>query len=118
MRNAERQSSELDRTFHATKYDAVMIELQRSHGVLSKDNTESSSQKPESPRDRHFQERESSPMIHLKVEDPTVQAIDVKNKSQGRNLHFFSYILVPIALSVLFAKAFLEYGEEAEEEIQ
>lgn len=117
MRNAERQSSELDRTFHATKYDAVMIELQHSHALFGKKYTESSSQMPEAPHDQHFQERESSPMTHMKVTDPTVQTIDVKKKSQGRSRQIFAYVLLPIAFSVLFAKVFVEYGE-AEQEIQ
>lgn len=115
MRNTQKQTSELDRTFHATKYHPVMIELHESYKSLQK-RTKQSNPKEKALHHR-VEQADSSPTIHTNMANQSMQKIEMEKDNQGRGRQFFTYVLLPIALSILVAKVFVEYAE-AEEELQ
>ncbi|CAJ1961925.1 unnamed protein product [Cylindrotheca closterium] len=111
VRNTKRQISEVDRTMHATRYDPVMVELQSSH-LLLKINDDFSKQDKVSQH--HYQARESlpSPTNQTAIEN---QRAGTKKEKRRRRQHLLTYVVIPIALSVVAAKLLMAYSEAEEE---
>jgi hypothetical protein len=118
IRNTERQISEVDRTMHATKYGVVMIELQRSH-LLLRSNDDLSKDKVSHQlhaRETFPSPPPSPPTNQTGIENPSmVQSDGTRKQKRRRRQQFFTYVVIPIALSIVAAKLLVAYCEADEE---
>ncbi|KAL3943887.1 MAG: hypothetical protein SGBAC_002045 [Bacillariaceae sp.] len=114
IRKTERQSSEVDRTMHATKYEAVLIELLQGHEIL-KINDDLRKDKG-SQNVIHSQETFLSPTSQTRIIDnPSIQRDGTDKQESRTRQKLFTYVVIPIALSILAAKVLVAHSEVEEE---
>lgn len=113
IQNTARQISEVGRTIHATKYDAVIVELQQRHELLKINDEMSNDQVSQHV---HIQETFLPPTKQTGIDNRSLQRAGTKEQKSRSRQQLFTYLVIPIALSILATKVWVAYSEVQEED--